>query len=312
MTRIALLLFALALAAPLACTARAAARTLQVGPNQQYKLPSAAIRDARDGDTVRIAAGRYVDCAVVSASNLVIEGLGADASAVLTDKICDGKALLVTAGTDITIRNLTLTHAHVPDHNGAGIRAEGKNLTIEHVKFIDDEDGILSAPVADSTITIRDSEFTGDGRCEEDCAHGVYAGVIALLRVEHSKFFETRSGHHIKSRALRTGVIGCDISDGARGTASYEIETPNGGSLVVRDNRIEKGPQAENHVAMIMIGAEGVNRPTREITVEHNTVRNDGSFPTVFVYNMTATGAVLKGNKLTGTIAPLHGDGTVE
>src|SRR5580698_1251901 len=181
MTRTRMLLLILALATPLACTNQAAARTLPVGPDQQYKLPSAAIGAARDGDTVRIVAGRYVDCAVVSASNLVIEGTGADASAVLTDKICDGKALLVTDGANITIRNLTLTRAHVPEYNGAGIRAEGRNLTIEHVKFIDDEDGILSAPSPEGTITIRDSEFIGDGKCAEDCAHGVYAGAIALL-----------------------------------------------------------------------------------------------------------------------------------
>ena len=305
MTRIGLLLFALALAAP------AAARTLQVGPNQPYKLPSAAISDARDGDTVQIAAGKYVDCAVVTASNLVIEGLGADASAVLTDKVCAGKALLVTAGANITIRNLTLTGARVPNHNGAGIRAEGKDLTIEHVKFIDNEDGILSNPMPDSTITIRDSEFTRNGSCEGDCAHGVYIGVIGLVHIEHSKFYETRRGHHIKSRAFRTEVIGCDIRDGPNGTASYEIEAPNGGSLLVRDNTFEKGPQAENHTAVIMIGSEGVTRPTNEITIEHNTVRNDGSFPTVFVYNMTTTKAMLKGNELSGLIEPLHGDGTV-
>src|SRR5271163_3536856 len=94
MTRIGLLLFALA--------APAAARTLLVGPGQPYPLPSAAIRDARDGDTVQIAAGQYVDCAVVPASNLVIEGTGTDASAVLTGKTCAGKAILVTAGTNIT------------------------------------------------------------------------------------------------------------------------------------------------------------------------------------------------------------------
>ncbi len=306
MTRIGLLLLALTLAAPVA------ARTLQVGPNQQYKLPSAAIAAARDGDTVRIAAGKYVDCAVVSANNVVIEGIGANASAVLTDKICGGKALLVTAGANITIRNLTLTHARVPDHNGAGIRAEGRGLTIEHVKFIDDEDGILAGPIPDGTITIRDSEFIHDGSCESSCAHGVYAGVIALLHVEHSKFFDTQHAHHIKSRAFRTEVIGCNISDGPNGNASYEIEAPNGGSLLVRDNTIEKGPQAENHTAVIMIGSEGVSRPTPEIAIEHNTVRNDGSFPTVFVFNMTTTKAVLKGNKLSGKIEPLHGDGTVE
>ena len=305
MTRIALLLFALALAAP------AAARTLQVGPDKPYKLPSAAIRDAGDGDTVQIAAGNYVDCAVASANNLVIEGLGANASAVLADKTCADKAILITAGTNITIRNLTLTGARVPDHNGAGIRVEGKGLTIEKVKFIDNENGILTGPMPGSTITIRDSEFTRNGSCESACAHGVYIGVIALVHIEHTKFFETRHAHHIKSRALRTEIIGCDISDGPNGTASYEIEAPNGGSLVVRNNSFEKGPQAENHTAVIMIGSEDITQPPRELTIENNTVRNDG-FPTTFVYNNTATAARLKGNKLSGPIEPLHGDGTVQ
>ena len=80
MIRIGLLLF------PPSSPHPPAALTLEVGPDQPSQLPSAAIRDARDGDTVRIAAGEYVDCAVVSASNLVIEGTGADASAVLADK----------------------------------------------------------------------------------------------------------------------------------------------------------------------------------------------------------------------------------
>ena len=101
-----------------------------------------------DGDTIRIAAGKYEDCAVVSANRLVIEGTGADASAMLADKSCENKALLVTDGTNITIRNLTLAHARSTFHNGAGIRAEGKNLTVEHVKFIDDEDGILGVETA--------------------------------------------------------------------------------------------------------------------------------------------------------------------
>jgi hypothetical protein len=313
MTRIGLLLFALLLAAPLAFAIPGAARTLQVGPGQPYKLPSAAIREARDGDTVQIAAGRYVDCAVVRASNLVIEGLGADASAVLTGRACEGKGLLVTTGENITIRNLTLTGARVPEHNGAGIRSEGRNLTVERVKFIDDENGILAAPVPDDTIIIRDSEFIRDGSCEGSCAHGVYiGGPVALVHIEHSRFFATRHAHHIKSRALRTEVIGCDISDGPTGTASYEIEAPNGGSVVVRDNTFEKGPRAENHTAMIMIGSEDITLPTHEITIENNTARNDGSFSTAFVYNNTTVGAVLKGNKLTGAIEPLHGAGTVQ
>ena len=200
----------------------------------------------------------------------------------------------------------------MPDGNGAGIRAEGVNLTVDGLRFINNQDGILANPVPDSTIVIRNSRFERNGTCERACAHGIYIGGIKMLRVENSTFLGTKQGHHIKSRATRTEVIGCEISDGPEGTGSYEIDIPNGGTLVARDNRLEKGPHAENHGAVIILGEEGVTQPTPEITIDNNTFRNDGSFPTVFVVNDTATEAMLKGNKLSGEVKPLRGDGSVQ
>jgi len=229
---------------------------------------------------------------------------------VLTDKTCQGKALLVTTGNDITLRNLTLTRARVPDMNGAGIRAEGINLTIERVKFVNNQNGILAAPNPQSTIIIRDSEFLRNGNCSP-CAHGIYVNALKLLRVERSKFADTRQAHHLKSRAARTEVIGCEMRDGDTGTASYHIDIPNGGSVVVRDTTMQKGPKSENRTGAIVIGAEGVNQPTREITIENNTMINTGSYQTFMVVNLTATEAMLKGNKLIGQVQPLKGDGEV-
>lgn len=296
----------------LALPGLAAARTLEVGPGKAYKLPSEAIAAASDGDHVVIAPGEYFDCAVAHANNLVIEGSDPAGTAVMTDKACQGKALLITAGDGIVVRNLTLTRVRVPDGNGAGIRAEGASLTVEHVHFVNNQDGILTGAPEGATLVVRDSEFLRNGACEGACAHGIYAGHIALLRVERSRFLETRHAHHIKSRALRTEVIGCDIGDGKEGTASYLIELPNGGSLLARGNTLEKGPKAENHTAAIMIGSEGVTQPTHEITVTGNTFRNDGDYPTIFVDNQTATEARLKDNHLSGKVKPLQGDGTAE
>jgi Right handed beta helix region len=294
------LILALTFAAP-----AMAGRTLEVGPGKPYKLPSAAIRDARDGDRVLIAAGEYVDCAVVPASNLTIEGAGRDASTVITGKICQDKGILVTQGANITIRNLTLSHARSPGHNGAGIRAEGRNLTIDRVRFFDNENGILAAPVHDGTLLVRQSEFFRNGSCEGACAHGIYTNDLALVRIEASRFIATQHAHHIKSRSQRTEVIGCEISDGPDGTASYEIELPNGGALVVRNSTLEKGPMAENHTAMIVIGDEDITQPPGEITIENNRARNDGNFQTAFVENMTKTPVTLKNNRLSGAITPL-------
>ncbi len=116
----------------------------------------------------------------------------------------------------------------------------------------------------------------------------------------------------MKSRALRTEVIDSDIEDGPDGTASYLIDVPNGGATIVRGCTLEKGPKNENHTAAISIGAEGVTHPTDEIVIENNRFRNDGA-PTIFVNNLTATEARLKGNKLSGPVrAALQGDGTAD
>ncbi len=294
-----------------ACTAvPGQARTLEVGADKEYKAPSDAAAHVQDGDRVTIAPGEYFDCVVWNKKNITIEGTDPNATAVITDKTCQGKALFVVTGANTTIRNLTLQRARVPDMNGAGIRMEAPNMVVDHVKFINNQDGILTGSVG-GTLTILDSEFDRNGVCAPTCAHGIYVNKLDLLRVERSKFTNTRQGHHIKSRALRTEIIDNTIADGAEGTASYLIDVPNGGDLVVRGNTMQKGPMAENHSAAIVIGAEGISNPTREIIIEGNNFRNTGDFSTYFVRNLTATEAMLKGNKISGSVKPLQGDGSV-
>lgn len=290
----------------------AQARTLEVGQGKQFSAPSAAVAAAQEGDKVAIYPGQYFDCAIITKDNVTLEGVGDAAQIVMTDKACQGKALIITHAANVTIRNLTLTRARVPDDNGAGIRGEGPGLLVDHVRFINNQNGILSG-FEHGTMTIRNSYFEKNGACVSSCAHGIYVGHQDLLRVENTTFRDTQRAHHIKSRARRTEVINCDIQDGPTGTASYEIELPNGGALVARGNTIVKGPVAENHTAAIMIGSEGVDQPTPEIVVENNTFRNDGTYPTIFVDNLTATPAKLAGNKISGVgpVTPLKGDGQV-
>jgi hypothetical protein len=302
---------AIALAVLLFCVATpGAARTLEVGPDRPLKQPSEAAVNAQDGDTIMIAPGEYFDCAVWRADNLIIQGTGNPTDTVITDKACMGKGLFITVGRNITVRNLTLTRARVPDNNGAGIRMEGKDLTVERVRFINNQNGILTG-VQGSALVVRDSDFVRNGVCVPACAHGIYAGPLDLLRVERSRFADTRQAHHIKSRARRTEVVDSDIKDGPEGTASYLIDIPNGGSVLVRGNTMQKGPKAENHTAAIMIGAEGVSQPTREILILNNMFRFKENYSTAFVVNLTATEAVLKGNSIPRSVKPLQGDGEV-
>ena len=287
----------------------AMARTLDVGPGRTYALPSEAIAAARAGDVVRIAPGRYYDCAVVKVNDLLIEGTGA--GVVLTDKTCQGKALLVIDSSRVTLRNLEFRRARVVDGNGAGVRAEGGDLTIENCRFIDNEDGLLSARNPAAHIRIVNSTFTGNGRCGDACAHGVYVDTIALLHIEGSRFRDTHAGHHVKSRALRTELIGNDIEDGPNGDSSFLVDIPNGGSLLLENNRMEKGPHSSNPSIAVMIGEEGVDRPTDELMIVGNVFINDQARSTEFIHNVTATPVQLKGNRFVGQVRPLVGDGGI-
>jgi hypothetical protein len=284
------------------------ARQLDVGPGRQFEVPSAAASASRPGDTIVIQPGEYFDCAVWTVNRLTIAG--AAPGVTITDKTCEGKALFVMRGNDITVRNITLTRARVPDSNGAGIRAEGRNLTVENSRFLNNENGILAADDPASTITVSNSEFRENGKCAQACAHGIYVGRIGLLRISGSTFDKTKVGHSIKSRALRTELRNNVIVDGADGTSSYVVDIPNGGSLVMEGNTLEKGPKSSNPSAAVVIGAEGVTHPTRELRIAANNFTNDQPQETVFVRNLTATPAILTGNSFVGKVKPLSGEGS--
>jgi hypothetical protein len=283
---------------------------LSVGPGKHYPAPSAAIAEAEPGDIVAIYPGQYYDCAIVGVPRLTIEGIGDAADVVMTDKTCGEKAILVIDQPGVTVRNLTLTRARVFDQNGAGIRMEGGSLNVDGVRFINNQDGILTNGGQGWELNVTNSRFERNGTCRGECAHGLYAVDIALLRVSHSIFRATKAGHHIKSRALRTEITDCTIEDGPTGTASYLIEAPNGGDVIIRNNTLEKGPKASNQAA-IVIGAESTSKPTHEIIVSDNDFTNDTAARAVFVKNLTATEAQLKGNKLHGKVQALEGDGSV-
>jgi len=287
----------------------AMARTLLVGPTRELARPSAAAASAADGDTIQIDPASYTDCAVLRANHLTVVAAGP--GVILRDRVCQSKGIFVTVGSDITIRGITFAGARAPAHNGAGIRAQGLNLTIIDSRFIDNENGILAAAMPGSTIRVLDSEFRGNGTCARECAHGIYVGLVGLLDIERSRFVAQYIGHHIKSRALRTVLIDDTITDGPDGTSSYLVDLPNGGDFLMRGCVLEKGPKSENPVAAVMLGEEGLPNPTRRIELLDNRFRNDLAGPTIFLHNATDVPAELVGNRSSGPVVMLDGAGTV-
>src|SRR5262245_58120059 len=262
-------------------------RELKVGPGERFSNPSDAAKVARSGDTIVIAPGIYRDCTIFPAriDGLTVEGEGV----TITGRVCGGKALFVIPARNVVIRGITFRGAKARDHNGAGIRSEARNLTIENSTFLNNQNGILTGDLPLSTITIRKSRFEGNGTCIAACAHGIYVNHIKLLHIEDSDFVGQKQGHHVKSRARRTELVGNRIQDGPDGTASYLVDIPNGGDVVITDNTLQKGPSAENHSAAITIGEEGKSNgganKTSEILVENNRFRNDLPNRTIFVRN---------------------------
>lgn len=262
----------------------AAGRVLNVGPGKPYATPSAAAAAAQPGDVVRIAAGAYRgDVATWSASNLTLCGVGGRARLYADGKSAGGKAIWVVAGANTTIEGIDFHDAKVPDHNGAGIRAEHKSgeLRVLNSGFYDNQNGILSAagPVS---ITIEGSEFArSDTGTLAALGHNLYIGRIDRLTVRRSFFHEAVRGHNLKSRAQVSVVENSYFMDGPVGRSSYLMDFPDGGQVVLRGNLLHKGPLAENPTA-VAFGAESLSAwPANTLELSHNSIvmtRSGGYF----------------------------------
>jgi hypothetical protein len=180
--------------------------------------------------------------------------------------------------------------------------------------FIHNENGILIGPDPKSRIRIADSTFLRNGKCEPVCAHGIYAGRVASLTITSSRFEQQMAGHHVKSRALATELIGNRIEDGLEGTASFSVDLPNGGTAIIRGNYFQKGPKAQSRMTFISIGEEGAKNPSRGILIAQNSFLNNVARLDSFVWNRSPLHAVLlKANNFVGSKAMrLKGPGRVE
>ena len=201
-------------------TERTKGRVLLVGPTRKLKNPPAAARIAMPGDLIKIDAGSYKDCAIWRTPNIRIRGIGGCAH--VKDVSCDRKAIWVFYAAPVHISNIRFSGARVPHNNGAGIRWEGRGrLVLENSWIHNNQIGILAHNSRKFHVAIRSSKFESNGDCPKFCAHGIYVDHLWNLSVWDSEFIGHRHGHHIKSRACNTDIVGNRITDGSTGTASY-------------------------------------------------------------------------------------------
>ncbi|MBP7512943.1 MAG: T9SS type A sorting domain-containing protein [Flavobacteriales bacterium] len=263
----------------LVATAEATAWT--VGPGQTYTMPSQVSTLVGDGDTVNIEAGVYPsDVARWQVDNLVLRGVGGVAHLESNGLSWGDKAIWVIQGNNTTVEWIEFSECQVPDHNGAGIRHEGLNLTVRHCWFHHNENGILCGEYHPSTVRIEYSEFGHHG-FGDGYSHNLYIGNVDSLIFRYNYSHHADVGHELKSRAWVNVIEYNRIGNEADGTASREIDLPNGGQAYLIGNVIQQGLQSENS-NIVGFGMEGLSNPgPQEFYAVNNTIVNEkanGSF----------------------------------
>lgn len=264
---------------------RGQAATLQVGPTALYTTPSQAAAHAQDGDIIEIAAGRYVGNAAVAvwkANNLTIRGVGGRAHLDAQGVAVERKGIWVIKGNNTTIEQMEFSGAKVPDGNGAGIRQEGKTLTLRSCYIHDNEMGILTdnelTAVRTSDILIESSEFARNGGDNNSEAqnHNIYIGAIRTFTLQHSYSHGAIGGQLVKSRAETNYILyNRLLEDSLEGITNYDIDLSNGGVSYVVGNIIKKAKVSTQPV-MLTHAPEAPRYTEQALYVINNTFVNEG------------------------------------
>lgn len=253
----------------------------QVGAGRAYTVPSQVADLVRDGDTVSIDAGDYTgDVALWRANGLVIQGIGGMAHLRAAGKHYGGKAIWVIAGHHTTIKHIGFYDCVVPDKNGAGIRQEGRYLTVLQCLFRNNENGILANAVSGSKIVIQRCEFDGNG-FGDGYSHNLYINQVDTLVFEFNYSHHANIGHELKSRAKVNFIRYNRLTNEATGTASRNLDLSNGGIAFIIGNVIEEGIASVNH-NMIGYALEGASNvmPNYLYLINNTLINryNGGSF----------------------------------
>lgn len=272
-----LALFAL----PLCAVLPVALATAQTGPftvveaGRGYARLQQAVDAIGDGmGTIRIAPGRYGECAVQAAGDVLYQAAVAG-QVVFARTACEGKAVLVLRGRTARVEGLVFTGINVPDGNGAGIRLEKGDLAVSQSWFADSQQGILTANGEPGTVTVDKSTFTRLGTCEYSggCAHSIYVGDYGALTITRSRFEAGAGGHYVKSRAGKVGIFNSSFDDSRGRGTNYMIDLPAGASGAIAGNWFVQGRDKENYSAFIAIAAEGRVHSSAGLKIESNDAR---------------------------------------
>lgn len=223
-----------------------------------------ALKNAKNNSVVMLGAGDFEQSGVVKKNNITIEG---QSGSRLHTSTAQGKAAIVVKGNDTIIKNIECDNINVKDNNGACVRMEGRNLTLDNVYFHDSQQGLLTNGKP-GDIYILNSRFERLGKSGR--AHGIYVGGGRLF-IKGSRFIASKDqGHEIKSRASETRIEKSVIAS-LDGNDSRLVDIPNGGLLTITDSILEQGPKSLNW-NLVGYGHEGYKYLENSVTLVGNIV----------------------------------------
>lgn len=226
---------------------------------------SKAIAALKDGDELLIAAGTYHSSIVITQNNITIKGVG---HVIFDGGVTQGKGLILSKGNNLTVQNIECKNISVRDGNGACIRQEGVNLTLQNVFFHQSQEGVLETAREPGIINIYNSRFERLGYKGQ--AHGIYTNK-AELYIEKSLFIAAKSeGHAIKVRGSKLSISSSIITS-LSSDDSRLIDMPNGGELQIKNSLLAQGPNSVNG-QMIGFGLEGITQSNNNIQLVNNLV----------------------------------------
>ena len=223
-----LLIAATAAGALLAGQAQAKVLSVTPGGDAQEKLQTALL-DAKPGDTVSIAAGRYelTDGLSLDVANVTVKGAG-PAATVLSFKgqKSSGEGFLITSNR-VTVRDLG-----VEDSKGDGIKSKGvdqitfKNLRVEWTGGPKETNGAYGVyPVSSSNVLIDGVTVKGASDA------GIYVGQSKNIVVKNSR--------------AEFNVAGIEIENSMNADVFDNVSTHNAGGILVFD--LPNLPQMGGH-----------------------------------------------------------------
>ena len=274
-----------------------ASDVLRVGPTRQIKTIRQASQLARPGMTIEVDAGDYVgDVATWAQDDLRLRAIGGRVR-LRANGVSEGrKGIWVVRARRMLVEGFDFEDAVVPDHNGAGIRLDQGSLRVRDCRFLRNQMGLLTNNDADTELVVENCEFAYNQR-PDGHNHNLYVGRIARLSVTGSYFHHAHIGHLLKTRAAVNHIQYNRLTDEVGGTASYELEFPNGGVAYVVGNIIEQSAQTENQ-HLISFGAEGYAWLRNAIFLVNNTLVDSVEQKGIFLSVAPGVGAVRAINNL--------------